>query len=252
MYINLLNHRSFLKAAAAVAITAVPFSASVYAANNDDESSSRSFLFFKKKNKHTAQPDTTSSSTKEKYDDFHSGDAVVSDGIFKVIKKGADYYFEIPRSVLGRDMLVVNKFTRVPLELNSAGVNRGINYANQMIRFELDSATSMVRARQQRPMPDVKNGNAIATSVADNYISPFIAAFKIEAYSPDSTAVVIKVNDIFNGKNTSFNNVFSDINIGGSAISDLSRIKSIKAFSNNVYAVSELTTKVVNRPERYS
>ena len=69
-----------------------------------------------------------------------------------------------------------------------------------MIRFELDSATSMVRARQQRPMPDVKNGNAIATSVADNYISPFIAAFKIEAYSPDSTAVVIKVNDIFNGK----------------------------------------------------
>ena len=245
MYINLLNHRSFLKAAAAVAITAVPFSASVYAANNDDESSSRSFLFFKKKNKHTAQPDTTSSSTKEKYDDFHSGDAVVSDGIFKVIKKGADYYFEIPRSVLGRDMLVVNKFTRVPLELNSAGVNRGINYANQMIRFELDSATSMVRARQQRPMPDVKNGNAIATSVADNYISPFIAAFKIEAYSPDSTAVVIKVNDIFNGKNTSFNNVFSDINIGGSAISDLSRIKSIKAFSNNVYAVSELTTKVV-------
>lgn len=108
-----------------------------------------------------------------------------------------------------------------------------------MIRFELDSAASMVRARQQRPMPDVKNGNAIATSVADNYISPFIAAFKIEAYSPDSTAVVIKVNDIFNGKNTSFNNVFSDINIGGSAISDLSRIKSIKAFSNNVYAVSE-------------
>lgn len=48
MYINLLNHRSFLKAAAAVAITAVPFSASVYAANNDDESSSRSFLFSRK------------------------------------------------------------------------------------------------------------------------------------------------------------------------------------------------------------
>ncbi len=49
MYINLLNHRSFLKAAAAVAITAVPFSASVYAANNDDESSSRSFLFSRKR-----------------------------------------------------------------------------------------------------------------------------------------------------------------------------------------------------------
>lgn len=78
---------------------------------------------------------------------------MVSDGIFKVIKKGADYYFEIPRSVLGRDMLVVNKFTRVPLELNSVSVNRGINYANQMIRFELDSATSMVRARQQRQCP---------------------------------------------------------------------------------------------------
>ena len=38
--------------------------------------------------------------------------------------------------------------------------------------------------------------------------------------------------------------MFANINLGTSALSNLSRIKSIKAFSNNVAAYSELTTKV--------
>ena len=39
-------------------------------------------------------------------------------------------------------MLVVNKLQRVPSELNEAGVNRGTNYENQMVRFELDKASA--------------------------------------------------------------------------------------------------------------
>jgi hypothetical protein len=71
-----------------------------------------------------------------------------------------------------------------------------------------------------------------------------IAAFKIEAINADSTALVIKVNDIYDGTETSINNVFTNINLGTSAIKNLSRILSIKSFSNNVVATSELTTRV--------
>ena len=53
-----------------------------------------------------------------------------------------------------------------------------------------------------------------------------------------------QVNDIYDGTETSINNVFTNINLGTSAIKNLSRILSIKSFSNNVVATSELTTRV--------
>lgn len=211
--------------------------------------SARSFLFFKKKKKatpasETAPADSTKTSA-ESYRKLTSDGATVREGLFKVISKKGDYWFEIPRNLMGRDMLVVNKFTKVPNELNEAGANRGLNFSNQMVKFELDSAASKVIVRQSRPLPRISPSDAMASSVADNYISPVIATFKIETYNPDSTAVVVKVNDIYDGTKSSFNNVFNDLNIGSSPNTDLSRIRSIKAFDNNIYAVSELTTKVV-------
>ena len=165
-------------------------------------------------------------------------------GMFAVHKKKNDYYFEVPTSLLGRDMLVVNKLQRVPAELNEAGVNRGVNYENQMVRMEWNKAGGKLMFRQQRPLPLAPEGDAIHRSVEDNFISPLIAAFKIEAVNADSTALVIKVNDIYDGTETSINNVFTNINLGTSAIKNLSRICSIKSFPNNVVATSELTTRV--------
>ena len=55
---------------------------------------------------------------------------------------------------------------------------------------------------------------------------------------------MIKINDIYDGTETSINNVFTNINLGTSAIKNLSRILSVKSFPNNVVATSELTTKV--------
>lgn len=53
-----------------------------------------------------------------------------------VVKKEQDFYLEMPTKLMGRVFLVSNKLQRVPSELNEAGVNRGINYENQCIRFE--------------------------------------------------------------------------------------------------------------------
>ncbi len=141
-------------------------------------------------------------------------------------------------------MLVVNKLQRVPAELNEAGVNRGTNYENQMIRFELDKSANKLLIRQSRPLPISPSEDAISQSVKDNYISPLIAGFKVEAYNNDSTSILIKVNDIYDGTETSINNVFTNINLGTSGIKNLSRILSIKSFDNNVVATSELTTRV--------
>ena len=65
-----------------------------------------------------------------------------------------------------------------------------------MVCMEWDKATGKLMLRQQRPLPLAPQTDAIFRSVKDNFISPLIAAFKIEAVNADSTALVIKVNDI--------------------------------------------------------
>ena len=115
-----------------------------------------------------------------------------------------------------------------------------------MVRFELDQANNKLLLRQIRPLPYAPDEHAISQSVRDNYISPLITSFNIDAYNNNGSSVVIRVNDIYDGTDISINNVFSNINLGTSAIRNLSRILSIKSFDNNVFAVSELTTRVPN------
>lgn len=208
----------------------------------------KSFLFFGKKKKKSSmnggESGDSSASSKTSYEKIVTDTATVSRGMFGVIHNGDDYYFEIPRELMGRDMLIVNKLVRVPKELNDAGVNRGINTSNIMVRFELDEKSKHVLVRESRVRPSVSEKDAISRSVADNYIDPLLASFPVEAQNPDSTAFVVKVNDLYNGSKSTFGDVFNDINIGTPSVSDLSRIVSIKAFDNNVYALSELTTSV--------
>ncbi len=222
-------------------IASAPVHATEYSQSNQD----RSFLFFgKKKKKSSKSENNPVQAAKEEtaYEKILTDTASVSRGMMNVIQNGDDYYYEIPLSILGRDMLIVNKIVRVPKELNEAGVNRGINTNNIMIRLELDDKGDRLMVREARVRPLVNPEDAISQSVANNYIEPIITALPIEARNPDSTAVVVKVNDLYNGKKSTFNDVFNDINLGTSADTDLSRIISIKAFDNNVYAQSELTT----------
>ena len=210
-------------------------------AGTSDFASPEAMGWFRKKKKSETKDSVQS---KSDYEKLTGSDAIARKGMFNVYQKKSDYYFEVPARLLGRDMLVVNKLQRVPSELNEAGVNRGTNYENQMVRFELDKAANKLLVRQSRPLPLAPDEDAIRQSVLDNYISPLIAGFKIEAFNNDSTMIVVKVNDIYDGTETSINNVFTNINLGTSAIKNLSRILSIKAFENNVVATSELTTKV--------
>ena len=83
--------------------------------------------WFKKRKKKPEQEEKT----KSDYEKLVEGSKITK-GMFAVHQKKNDYYFEIPTSLLGRDLLIVNKLQRVPAELNDAGVNRGVNYENQM------------------------------------------------------------------------------------------------------------------------
>ena len=143
-------------------------------------------------------------------------DSVAWNGVLNVVMKGDTTYFEIPASLLGRSFLVTNRLLKVPEELNESGVNKGINYENQVIAFHWDKKRKCVDIRQQRNTPEFNEWDKVAASVSDNYVNPILCSLKAEAAPKDSSSVVVKVNDLFNGK----------------------------AFINNVTARSELTTTV--------
>ena len=236
----MIQNKPLLLRALAGALICIPVYASAGNASYYN-ASTEAKVFPWKKNK---KKETTEEVSKTDFEKIASESNLVSRGMFNVYAQDGKYYFEIPVSLLQRDMLVVNKLQRVPFELNDAGVNRGTNYETQMIRFEWNKEEKKIRVRQSRPLPESPENDAITRSVRDNFISPLIADFKLEACNADSTSVIIQINDIYDGSETSINNVFDNINLGTPAVKDLSRIMSIKAFPNNIVATSELTTKV--------
>lgn len=196
----------------------------------------------KKKNRKEEKKEETPSVSE--YKKITGRDSVVLQTVANVFHKEDSWYLEIPVAYMNREFLVVNRLQQVPKELNEAGVNKGINYENQVVTFEWTAQDKAINIRQQHLTPEVPSSDQMALSVKDNYISPLIASLKVEAVSSDSSTVIVKVDELFNGKKTSINDVFNNINLGTSANSELSRIRSIKAFENNITATSELTTTV--------
>ncbi|SNR33298.1 zinc-dependent metalloprotease [Flavobacterium sp. ov086] len=165
-------------------------------------------------------------------------------GLFNTIQVKTDLYLEINDSLFQREFLVVNKISSVPMPVNDAGLNRGMNYENKIITFHKDLVAKKVWVKSSEPKVSSPIGDAITASVNANFSESIIEVFDIETKNNDSTSIVIKVNKVFDGKQKSFNDVLSNIGFGGSVKSDLSYIESVKTFPKNIVVKSQLTTSV--------
>ena len=198
----------------------------------------------KKETRRTKKNDAVESadSTRKEKKDYAEllKDASTVKGLFDVHRKGTDLWFEIPDSLLGRDILVVNKISGVPYALNDAGINKGMGFGEKIIRFQKDTLYKKVWVVTFDPRISVPENDRIARSVHDNYRETIIEQFPIEAWNPDSTSVVVKVNKVFDGSQKSFNNLFGALQ-AGSANRELSKIGEVKAFPENIIVKSILT-----------
>lgn len=170
--------------------------------------------------------------------------AVCDAGLFNVYKKNQNYYFLIPDSLTNRDLLIVNKISQVPANFNDAGINKGMNFENLVIQFKISKEQKKVFALQYKPFVDVSDSSRISQSVSSNFAKSILESFTIEAYNADSSAVLVKVNKVYDGTKTSFNNVFGMTGIGTSPIGDYSYIASIKSFPQNIVVKSMQTTRI--------
>jgi len=131
--------------------------------------------------------------------------AVTRKGLFTIHKVDDNYYFEIPDSLLGRDLLVVSRIAQ-----GAAGVRPGYTgYAgdqigSRIIRFEKGPGHKLFLRRITYEEQAGDTSTAMYNAVVRSNLQPLVAAFGIGAYSPNGKGRVIEVTDYLNGDNDIF------------------------------------------------
>jgi hypothetical protein len=130
------------------------------------------------------------------YAEVITDDAESDDGLFTVHKVGEDYFFEIPESRYGQDMLLVTRIGRVPAGFGGFTV-AGAKVAEQVLRWERRGDRVMLRKVSFNEVAD--ESEPISNSVVRNNFAPILEAFDIEAIGPNGDTVVIDVTDFYSG-----------------------------------------------------
>ncbi|WP_289022331.1 zinc-dependent metalloprotease [uncultured Salegentibacter sp.] len=171
-------------------------------------------------------------------------DGNLKEGLFNIYNLKGDYYFEIPDSLITKDLLIVNKVSSVPYALNGHGLNKGMAFETKLIRFYKDTLHNKLWVKTINPRVQSPKSDAITRSVQANFGESIIEEFDIKAQNTDSTSSFIKVNKIFNGKKKSFSDVLANTGLGGSIKTDLSILEEVKSFPKNIVIKALLSTSV--------
>jgi hypothetical protein len=194
--------------------------------------------------------------------------SITRKGLFTVHKVNDNYYFEIPDSLLGREILVVGRIAQ-----GAAGVRPGYTgYAGDQIgstivRFEKGPGHKLFLRRITYQDHAGDTSNAMYDAVVRSNLQPLVAAFGIGAYSPGGKASVVEVTDYINGDNDIFffnSGSRKSMRVGG-MLKSMCYIKDVNSFPQNLeirtiktYSQTssgepftlELNTSIVLLPER--
>lgn len=123
-------------------------------------------------------------------------------GLFHVHKIEEKWFFEIGDSVLGRDMLIVNRISKAPADTRSGFLGYAGDEINEnVIRFEKGPNNKIFLRNISFTVYAKDSTKPMYKSVMNSNIQPIAAAFDIKAFSKDSTGVVIEFTDFINGDN---------------------------------------------------
>ncbi len=157
--------------------------------------------------------------------------AVTSKGLFTVHKVEDKWYFEIPDSLLGREMMVTTRYSKTA---GGDNLYAGEMENRQTIMWE-KGPNKNIFLRVVTVISQADSTNEIFKAVANSNVNPIAENFKIEAYSKDSNGVVIDVSDYFKGDNQPISlgpGTKKRFNLGGQQ-GEKSYVASIKTFPIN-------------------
>lgn len=140
-----------------------------------------------------AQPRPGGEARPRPYDRVITRDAETRRGMFVVHRIGSRLLFEIPRHELGRDMLLVGRYARAaaanPLTPQNGPLSYGGDqFGEATLRWERDGNRVILRAPQFNITADTTL--AVWRAVEASNYPPIVAVLNVEAFGPDSAAVV--------------------------------------------------------------
>ncbi len=133
-------------------------------------------------------------SDKKVYNDLISEKAKTDLGLFKVHEVEGKYYYEIPKNLLGKDILLVTRIAQIPADL-SPYLNAGSETNTQVIRWEVKNDKVLLKSISYDNVAN--DAIPIFKSVQENNFAPIIYGFDIEVPATDSTGYLIQVNRLF-------------------------------------------------------
>ena len=168
---------------------------------------------------------------KEKtFEEIITKDAITDKGLFNVHKVKDKYYYEIPDSLIGRDMLMVTRIVKMATELPHSRHKM----SEQVLKWEkFDNNIFLKQASYSKFAND---SLPISIAVSNSNYEPIISNFKIAAKNKDHNSYLIDVTNLYK----------SDVKIFGfpqssrkgfkitSLDSKLSFIESIRSFPLNI------------------
>ena len=152
-------------------------------------------------------------------------------GLFTVHQLNDTVYFEIPDSILHRDIMVINRLAKGP---GGYGVYSGEELDEKTIQFEI-GPDSTVRIRYDLVISDADSTSEIYKGVVRSNLDPIAVSFPIKAYGRDSGSYIIDVSKFL--KDNDFVNSIDQSKLAqgvdGKAMKDF-YIESIHAYPINV------------------
>lgn len=159
-----------------------------------------------------------------------TAEATTQTGLFVVHRLGDKLYFEIPRRELGKDMLIVGRYARAaaPNPNSTAGGfgdYGGDEFGERTLRWDREGNHIILRSPSFAITAD--STKAVYQAVENSNYAPVIAIFNVEAYGPDSAAVI----DVTRLYTTSVPEIAA---IRGTIDEKRSLIESVHAFPDNI------------------
>jgi len=134
----------------------------------------------------------------KKFSDLIPAKTKVEKGLFNTYKVEGKYYYEIPDSLLGREMLVVTRLAKTPADIKVPNQQYGGEEANDQVwKWEKHDKQVFIRVPSYSIRAD--STSDMYQSVKNSNLAVVLASFDIKAYNKDTTGVVIDVTDFYNG-----------------------------------------------------
>ncbi|MBB6130820.1 zinc-dependent metalloprotease [Mucilaginibacter lappiensis] len=165
------------------------------------------------------------------YSQVITAKAVTQKGLFMVHKVADKYFFEIPNSLLSKEILLV---TRLSKSTPGAGNYGGEEIGAHVIYWEKGPNNKLfLKVSAQISVAD--SASMISKAVTNSNLDPINASFPIKARSKDSTASVIDVTDFLISENPLLAFDANDKKSYGltAQMADRSYIESVKSFPIN-------------------